>query len=171
MSSSYELPKPRGFRFEVSTRANRAQCWEIFTDWKRYNEFVNGYGEMIWTGIPWAVGSRLQIELLRPVSVKINHVITGCDPGRKIGWLDHGLGITIEQWVLFEEEYEGGTKIITSGEFVGAESMMVIKGMLIEKLVKYFLETWYVNFANACDRAADVVRQSAAKSDQLGLNQ
>jgi hypothetical protein len=76
------------FRFEyrVTTNASRRLAWEIFSDWRRWNEFANIYGQMSWSeGRPWEAGSRLEIEVLEPVKTVVSHVTTNCQPARKLG--------------------------------------------------------------------------------------
>lgn len=95
----------------------------------------------------------MEIEILRPVEMVINHTIILCNPGRMIGWIDRALGITISQWVSFEELPDGGTKVHTQGEIFSHG--LKIAGKSVDKLVEAFTETWYENFRGACDRLVD----------------
>lgn len=89
-----------------------------------------------------------------PVPAQIDHVIIYCEPGQKVRWIDYGMGITIEQYVVVSALPDASTQIHTFGEFVGAPSTLVIDGTPVEDLVKHFLRDWYTNFAAACDRSA-----------------
>ncbi len=145
-------PEIRQFEYSVRSRASREHCWAVYCDWQNWNGFAHCYGELVWSGTPWQPGSRLQISLLHPIPVRIDHVIISCDLGTKIGWIDYGMSITIEQYVLFIPLPNGGTEIRTHGEFVGAPSSLVIDGIPVEDLVRQFMQTWYTSFAAHCDQ-------------------
>jgi hypothetical protein len=144
------------FRFQycVNTKASRKLAWEIFSDWRRWNEFADIYGQMSWReGRPWEAGSRLEIEVREPVKTVVSHVITNCQPGHKVGWIDHALGVVLAQWVSFEEHAGKGTRVHTWGDIVHAG--VQIAGQTAEQVITSFSETWYENFQSACDRLAE----------------
>jgi hypothetical protein len=145
------------FQYTVITKASPVVAWRVFSDWNRWPAFANVYGSLRWhEGKPWEVGSRLFIELLRPVSAVIDHVIITCAPAKKIGWIDNALGVTIIQWVEFEQQAHDRTVVHTWGEIAGAK--LLVAGRTVEQLVNTFTETWYENFRAACDervRAGD----------------
>jgi hypothetical protein len=87
------------------------------------------------------------------VNVVIEHVITNCTPGRRVGWIDHGLGAALAQWVTFEERRPGVTRVHTWGDLV--HSGVTIGGRPVEQIFSSFIETWYENFRVACDRQAE----------------
>src|SRR6266566_6715248 len=104
------------FQYGVTTKASRKLTWEVFSNWRRWNEFANVSGDMNWReGRPWEAGSRLDIEVLDPVKTVVSHVITNCQPGHKVGWIDHALGVVLAQWVSFEEQPRNGTRVHTLG--------------------------------------------------------
>jgi hypothetical protein len=141
------------FRYTVRTRASRARAWEIFSNWRRWPEFANIYGELQWReGRPWEAGSRMDIELRQPVPTVVSHVITNCQPAHKVGWIDHSLGVVLAQWVHFEDLVGGGTRVHTWGDIV--HSGVTIAGRTAEQLITSFTETWYENFRAACDEVA-----------------
>jgi hypothetical protein len=146
------------FQYGVTTKASRERAWEIFSDWRRWNEFADIYGQIHWReGQPWEAGSRLEIEVVQPVNTVVRHVITNCQPARKVGWIDHSLGIVLAQWVSFEEAAGGGTRVHTWGDIV--HSGVKIAGQTAEQIITGFTKTWYENFRVACDQRA------AASSD------
>ena len=84
------------FEYSVTTKASPALAWLVFSDLHRWNTFANVYGQLRWRdGNPWEPGSLLQIEILRPVNAVIDHVITTCVPGKKVGWIDHAIGVAM----------------------------------------------------------------------------
>ena len=138
------------FEYSVATKASPALAWLVFSDCHRWNTFANVYGELRWTdGRPWEPGSRLQIELLRPVHAVIDHVITACVPGKSVGWIDHAIGVAIAQWVSFEE-CPGGTIVRTWGEVM--HSGLPIAGHSVEELLASFTRTWYESFRQVCNQ-------------------
>lgn len=139
------------FEYTVTTKASPALAWFVFSDLHRWNHFANVYGELRWRdGNPWEPGSRLQIELLRPVNAVIDHVITTCVPGKKVGWIDHAIGVALAQWVTFEERPFEGTRVHTWGEVI--HRGISIGGRTVEELLASFTRTWYETFRIACDR-------------------
>ncbi len=145
------------FQYSVTTKAGRSLAWEIYTNWRLWNTFANIYGELQWRdGKPWEPGSRLQIEIQKPVHTVVEHTITAIDPGRSIGWVDWGCGISLRQWVTFEDLSSGETRIQTWGDVT--PSKVLIAGRSVSSLVASFIETWYENYRSLCDQFADAVR-------------
>jgi hypothetical protein len=141
------------FQYSVKTKASRKLAWEVFSNWRRWNEFANIYGEVQWReGRPWEAGSRLDIEVLEPVKTVVSHVITNCQPAHKVGWIDHALGVVLAQWVSFEEHARKGTRVHTWGDVVHAG--VTIAGQSAEHIITSFNETWYENFRTVCDSLA-----------------
>jgi hypothetical protein len=142
------------FHYSVTTKAARSLAWEIYTNWRLWNTFANIYGDLHWReGQPWRVGSRLQIEIVKPISTVVEHVITAVEPRQRIAWVDHSCGITLDQSVAFEDLPTGETRIHTHGEFT--RSRMMIAGRTVERLISSFTETWYENFRLLCDQFAE----------------
>jgi hypothetical protein len=91
--------------------------------------------------------------VLRPVKTIVDHVIRSCQPARKVGWIDHSLGVVRAQRVSFEEHAGKGTRVHTWGDIV--HSGVTIAGRTAEQLVASFTETWYENFRTACNQFAE----------------
>src|SRR5262245_19837128 len=128
--------------YSAETRAGRALTWKIFSDWRRWPRFSDFYGDIRWlSGTPWTVGRRLRIELVRPVRTTVDHVITVCSPGECVAWIDHALGNTMEQWVVFEPREDGGTTVHTWADVAGWS--MTIAGRPLRCVLKSFIELWY----------------------------
>jgi len=138
--------------FAVHSRAECSLVWKLFSQCEHWNRYLNAYGEIRWLGERWMQGSRLQIELTYPIAATQDRIITVCNPPRCVAWINHVLGYTMEQWVLFDPHAGGGTRISTWVEFTGAALM--VDGHDIEAIVRRFVETWYTNFAAECDRMA-----------------
>jgi hypothetical protein len=54
-----------------------------------------------------------------PVQATILAVVTACHPPRSVGILNHALGITTEQNVIFVPDTKGGTRVLMTMDFVG----------------------------------------------------
>jgi hypothetical protein len=143
-------PKPEILRIEysISTKADCGLAWRIFSDCSRWYRFSDAYRSIEWRGAPWTPGSRLQIEIIRPVVATQDRVITICTPPRCVAWINHVLGYTMEQWVLFDPDAGGGTRVSTWIEFTGAD----FDGSEVEKLVTKFVAEWFGKFRAECDR-------------------
>ncbi|HUN88395.1 MAG TPA: SRPBCC family protein [Terriglobales bacterium] len=145
----------RRFSYEVIVKASPKLAWEIFSDWRRWHTFSNVYGRLEWTkGQPWTVGSRLSIEVLRPVQTTIDHVITHCDPAERVGWIDHAMGVTVEQWVSFEPRNESGTIVRATGEIVGSEPQLARTSLL--EFFQDFTRQWYEAYREVCNQLAPI---------------
>jgi hypothetical protein len=149
-SNKVRGPDPVRVEYAAVTRANRDLAWKLFSDFRRWRRFSDFYGEIRWvSGAPWSVGSRLRIDLVRPVRTTVDHVIIACTPGDRVGWIDHSLHNTMEQWVVFEPRPEGGTLVHTWAEIVGPA--VTVGGRAVRKLLKSFIELWYSRFCRECD--------------------
>ena len=146
-------PKPEIVRVEYSrsTKADCGKAWRIFSDVSRWHRFSDAYRSIEWRGAPWAPGSRLQIDIVKPVAARQDRVITICTPPRCVAWINHVHGYTMEQWVLFDPGAGGGTRVSTWLEITRADFAVPD----IEKLIKRIMEDWFLNFCAECDREAE----------------
>ncbi|SRR5581483_8930 len=135
----------------VWTKAIPEVAWEIFTDWENWHRISNRYGAIQWTGTPWATGSRIRVEIFRPFKATVDRVITVIEPGQCIAWINHVLGYTMEQWVVFQPVFDG-TRIATWLEFTGPGP--TIEGRLVHEMIQEYLQEWYEAFRRECDLAA-----------------
>jgi hypothetical protein len=119
--------------------------------WPKFSDF---YQDIRWTqGEPWKEGSRLSITSARPARVTLDHVITACDPPEKVAWIDHAIGVTMEQWVFFDALPDGETQVRTWAEFTGITA--IIAGRRIKDVLLEFTRDWYSHYAEECDRVAE----------------
>jgi hypothetical protein len=95
----------------------------------------------------------MRIEILQPIPMVVDHVITFCDPEKSVGWIDNGAGVTMEQWVTFNELPSGMTRVNLTGDIAGGE-YIEIEGKKVETLVQEFSKTWFENFRLVCDELA-----------------
>lgn len=150
---SPEIQGSRIARLEYTdvTRANSRLAWKVFSDFRRWRRFSDIYGDIRWlSGKPWKPGSRMRIEVLKPVKSSVDHVITVSRPAECVAWIDHFLGNTMEQWVTFTPQSDGTTAVHTWAEVTGVTPDLA--GQPCSELIKSFIETWYSNFCKECNR-------------------
>ena len=141
------------FEYKAVTNADCSLAWRIFSDCEGWASFSDLYRNVQWRGFPWAPGSRLEMQVTRPIVTRVDRVITVCTPPRWAAWIGHGAGYSWEQWVLFEPHPGAGTRISTWVEVVGAPLSPESGGF--RELVKQLHEEWYESFRAECDRAAE----------------
>lgn len=144
--------KPEIIRVECThyTRVDCGMAWRIFSDIGRWRIFSDAYRSIEWRGEPWAPGSRLQIDIVKPVVARQDRVITMCTPPRGVAWINHVLGYSMEQWVLFDP-VDSGTRVSTWLELTGSG----FHGQDVGKMVTRIMENWFSNFCAECDRVAE----------------
>jgi hypothetical protein len=138
--------------FAVHASANPKTCWEVFTDWQNWNMFVPGtYKTIEWTkGEPWTIGSRVQMEIMRPVEFSTECVIIGSSPPSKIGWIHHEMENMVEQWVSFlPDGSAGGTDISVWMEINGRT--LEVAGRNVIEVIREFKQDWYRRLARRCE--------------------
>lgn len=145
-------PRPEILRLEHDgyTKADCVMAWRIFSDVNRWRRFSDMYRSIEWRGVPWAPGSRLQIDIVKPVVARQDRVITMCTPPRCVAWINHVLGYSMEQWVLFDPAADGGTRVSTWLEVTGSD----FHGHDVGEIITRLLEEWFTNFCAECDRVA-----------------
>ena len=78
------------------------------------------YEEVSWVeGSPWQVGSRIRYVVTKPVHATISAVVTSYEPPRYVALLNHGMGVTAEQQVIFTGSLQGDTRVRMVMDFVG----------------------------------------------------
>jgi hypothetical protein len=85
----------------------------------------------------------------------VEHLITFCDPAKKVGWIDNAFGVVLEQWVTFQTMANGSTRVTITGEMVGGESVD-FDGKPAGALVEEFTRDWYDNFRTVCDQLSPI---------------
>ncbi|PYX94405.1 MAG: hypothetical protein DMG67_01630 [Acidobacteria bacterium] len=142
---------PQRIEFTVHTSADPKLCWEVFIDWEKWNSFLPGiYKKIEWTkGEPWALGSRVHMEMLQPVEFNTECVIIGSSPPNKIGWIHHEMQNMVEQWISFLPDGERGSNISIWLEINGRT--LQILGRDVVEVVREFKQEWYRRLAQRCD--------------------
>jgi voltage-gated potassium channel Kch len=110
--------------YSVTARATPAALWEAFCDLGRL--LGRGiYTEAIWIeGKPWQVGSRLRYVVVQPVAATVSAVVTLFEPPSKVGLLNHALGVTAQQLVIFTPLDRNNTRVAMAMDPVGEPSSL-----------------------------------------------
>ena len=105
--------------YSVVAPASAERTWQAFCHLQRL--LGRGiYSDVAWIeGPPWQVGSRVRYTLTKPVVAVVTAVVTEADPPRRVGLLNHGLGITAQQLVTFRALSDRSTRVSMTMEFVG----------------------------------------------------
>jgi hypothetical protein len=139
--------------YSAATSADPELTWKLFTNIFLWRRFADVYGDIEWrSGEPWVVGSRLKIEIVRPLKTTVDHVITVSSRPKCIAWIDHAMGNTMEQWVQFEATEDGGTRVHTWAELTGTTG--TVGERPVAEVLKDFIGGWYDRFCEECDLAA-----------------
>ena len=105
--------------YSVTAHATPVQLWEAFCDLTRllgrdvYSEAAFIAGE------PWSEGSRIRYVIEQPLRAIVSAVVTLCEPSVKLGLLNHALGITAQQQVIFTPLKHDSTRVTMIMDFVG----------------------------------------------------
>ena len=143
------------FEYAVTTKATPSLAWEVYTNWRMWHTFANIYGKLHWQhGEPWSIGSRMQIEILKPVKVIVDHLIVNCRPSRDLGWIDRAMGVTLHQWFEFDRANLGRHAHSHLGRNQAAARRRRRSHGRIPG--RSLTATWYENFRSMCDEFADV---------------
>lgn len=135
----------------VWTKATPHLAWQVFADWQNWHRISNRYHAIQWHGTPWTPGSRVRVDIFRPFKTTIDRVITLCEPHHCVAWINHVMGYTMEQWVVFQLSYDG-TRVSTWLEFTGPGTS--IQGRPVQEIIEEYLQEWFEGFREQCDLAA-----------------
>jgi uncharacterized membrane protein len=101
-------------------------------------------------GRPWEEESRLQIESDSPVTVVVDQVLMHFEPNRRVDFLSHFGGVTLQTEVNFRALAENETEIHVRLEFVGVFSR--IAGFAIETAIERRTRQFFEDLKQACER-------------------
>lgn len=137
----------------VFTRAACDVAWKVFSDCNLWPGFSERYNSAVhWQGTPWSPGSRVQFDIQAPDPTRVMCVVTLCTPPQCVAWINHVAGFTMQQCVLFEPYFGGGTKITTWIELTDPD--LHGGSVKLRALLKSLLHTWFSNYTAECDHRA-----------------
>jgi len=120
-----------------------------------------------WTrGKPWAVGSRLQMEPPNSFGIIVDQVLTHFEPNRRVEFISHFGGITMQSQVLFKGLSEQSTEIECRLEFVGTFSR--VAGLAVETTIEAGARQFYEEMKIECERREPAQGSSARSTGDSG---
>jgi uncharacterized membrane protein len=137
--------------FEIRVAINRpvAAVFAVYTqaDTWRWSSYIRS---VRWVrGRPWEVESRLQIEIDGPVRT-VDQALMHFEPNRRVDFISHFGGITLQTGVTFQALSENETEIQVQLEFVGVFSR--IAGFAVETAIERSTRLFFQDLKQACER-------------------
>ena len=138
---------------------------EVFATYTQPNIFAwSDLRRIRWTrGEPWQVDSRMRIEPENAFGVVVDQVVTHFEPNRRIDYISHFGGITMQSQVRFKALTEEMTELQSDSEFVGTFSR--VAGFAVGPAIEAGVKTFYMDFKRACE-TNPVVKGDLSKSSQ-----
>ena len=141
---------PTRIEHSFTTAFSPKRCWEIYIsprhDWDKL------LGDTRWlSGEPFQVGSIAESDVTGFGATYQRRVI-GVTPGREIGWINHGIAMTGEQWITFTPLADGGTRVETWNDVYG--KLETFDGLPAMVGLKKLYLAWLAQFQAECDRHA-----------------
>ncbi len=101
-------------------------------------------------GRPWEEESRLRIEIDGPGGT-VDQVLIRFEPCRRVDFLSHFSGVTLESRVNFRPLSDDQTEIVAQLEFVGVFSR--IAGFAIDKAIERSTRLFFADLKRASEQA------------------
>lgn len=138
----------RSFEFQVVIHAPLEKVFSVYTDTDRWQN-RNIFGEIRWVqGEPWTLGSRLSIEVLRPIRAVVDQVLTQFELNRRVAYISHVYGITCQTQVSFVPG-PAGTVVNVSMQLVGVLSKAL--GFAIEPVIEKSTRDFFDELRRVCE--------------------
>ena len=117
-----------------------------------------------WTrGMPWQVESRMRIELENAFGVVVDQVVAHFEPDRRVDFISHFGGITMQSQVRFKPLSDNLTGLEVDSEFVGNFSR--IAGFAVGPAIDAGVKKFYADFKRACESNSSI-ENGLSKSNQ-----
>jgi hypothetical protein len=106
-----------------------------------------------WTqGNPWEVDSRVRIEPEDAYGVIVDQVLLHYEPDRRVDFISHFGGITMQSQVRFRALSDNLTEIESQLEFIGTFSR--IASFAVGSAIEYGAKRFYQDLKQECERTA-----------------
>ncbi len=135
-------------------RCPRDLVWNTFLEFNRWAPLTGVYKRLDWVvGVPWAKGSRADLDLLIPATIKSHVRILHVEPYKSLRWLYHGNGITCNEGFDLYAGEAGITQIHAFCDFTGEQ--LVRYGSNTEQAVGELFWFTFREFRRACEAASE----------------
>jgi uncharacterized membrane protein len=154
--------------FEIRVAINRpvAAVFVVYTqaDTFRWCSYIR---TVRWVrGKPWEEESRLRIETDDTFGGRVDQVLMHFEPNRRVEFLSHFAGITLQTRVNFQALSERETEIRVQAEFVGVFSQLA--GLAIEAAIQRRSRQFFDDLKRACERTPLPEAASGETGDHFG---
>ncbi len=129
------IARPLNFVFDTYTQA---ETWA-------WSDIRN----IVWTGQPWVVESRMRFEPNDSYGVVVDQVLTHFEPCRRVDFISHFGGITLLSQIEFRALTECSTEIRSQLEFIGTFSRMV--GLAVGPAIESGARKFYEDLRAYCE--------------------
>jgi len=110
----------------------------------------NLFGNIRWVqGKPWEAGSRLRIEILKPIRTTVDQVVQRFEANQSVSYISHVLGITCETRVSFIPVSSEQTAINVGMQLVGTLSRAL--GFAIEPAIEKSTKDFFEALRKECE--------------------
>jgi hypothetical protein len=138
----------QSFDFQVVIRAPIEKVFSVYTDNDRWQN-RNIFGEIRWVqGEPWTAGSRMRIEVVRPIRAVVDQVLTQFESNRRVAYISHVYGITCQTQVSFVPG-PAGTAVNVSMQLVGVLSKAL--GFAVEPAIEKSTRNFFDELRRVCE--------------------
>jgi hypothetical protein len=125
-------------------------AFHLYTDYNFWRH-RSVFGDLRWVdGEPWKQGSRMQVEIKGPFWFTANEVVVRHSPFEHVGFISHGMGVTIEHNVYFSREPGGGGTLIRVEIQVGGPTAFVL-GFAVAPTLEAISREQFAAFKQECD--------------------
>ena len=115
-------------------------------------------------GRPWEEGSRLSIEV--DDTTTVDQALMHFEPSRRVEFISHFAGVTLETRVMFRAASEQETEIEVQLEFVGVFSR--IAGFAIDKAIQRSTRKFFEDLKRECERTPPALAGSGGAGEDSG---
>jgi|SRR5579863_1642280 uncharacterized membrane protein len=138
--------------FEIRVAVDRplATVFAVYTDTDKWR-WCSYIRRVRWTrGQPWVVDSRLLVETSGAIGTSVDQVLTHFELNRRVDYISHFSGITLESRVNFRSLASDQTEIHARIEFVGTLSRIV--EFAIEPAIERSTLQFFEEMKRECER-------------------
>jgi hypothetical protein len=142
----------QSFDFKIVLDCPLDTVFSIYVDVDRWRN-RSLFGVIRWVhGKPWEEGSRLRIEVLKPIRADIDQVVQHFAPKESVSYLSHVLGITCETRVIFASVSVTQTAISVVMNLVGTTSRAL--GFALAPAILKATKGYFEELRKECEAAA-----------------
>jgi len=142
----------QSFDFQVVLNCPLSTVFAIYVDIDRWCN-RNLFGEIRWVqGRPWEPGSRLRIEVVKPIRTSVDQVVQRFEVNESVSYLSHVLGITCETRVTFIPVSAQQTAINVGMQLVGTVTRAL--GFAIEPVIAKSTKGFFEELRKECEAAS-----------------